>query len=136
VADRATFERADIFKSEFSDATVITLFLLPDLNVRLMPTLLNMKPGTRIVSNTFDMADWRPDESATVTEGCSGFCTAHMWVVPAEVAGTWRMGDKQLELKQTFQYLRGSLRNSNSRHSIRDGRMVGTQVEFSVGNDS
>ena len=135
VADRASFEQADIFKSDFSDATVVTLFLLSDLNVRLRPTLLDMKPGTRVVSNTFDMGDWRPDETAIVEEGCVGYCRAHKWLVPAKVAGTWVMDGRQLELRQTFQRLRGVLREEGARHSISDASMAGTQIRFSVGDD-
>ena len=74
VNGKATFVEGDIFKSDFSKATVITLFLLPDLNVRLRPTILDMKPGTRVVANTFTMGDWEADETATV-ENCSSWCT-------------------------------------------------------------
>src|SRR5690606_9094222 len=70
VAQRATFEQADIFESDFSDASVVTLFLLPSLNLRLRPTLLDMKPGTRVVSNSFAMEAWEPDESVEVKENC------------------------------------------------------------------
>ena len=79
--------KADIFESDFSKATVITLFLLPKLNLKLRPTLLDLAPGTRIVSNSFTMDDWQPDETATVTEGCTSWCTALFWVVPAKVEG-------------------------------------------------
>jgi hypothetical protein len=92
VADRARFERADIFQSDFSEATVVTLFLLPALNLRLRPTLLEMPPGTRIVSNSFDMGDWEPDATAEVTEGCTNYCHAMLWIVPARVAGMWTIG--------------------------------------------
>src|SRR5512134_3243952 len=66
VSDKATFRKADIFETDFSKANVITLFLLPQLNLKLRPTILNMRPGTRIVSNTFTMEDWTPDETETV----------------------------------------------------------------------
>src|SRR5687767_2419642 len=74
VGDRATFQRGDIFESDFSKAQVITLFLLPSLNMKLRPTLLNMRPGTRVVSNTFTMEDWTPDETATVGDDCVSWC--------------------------------------------------------------
>ena len=135
VADRASFEQADIFKSDFSNATVVTLFLLSDLNVRLRPTLLAMEPGTRVVSNTFDMADWRPDETAMVADGCVGYCRAHKWVVPAQVAGTWVMDGKELQLRQTFQMLRGSVRDAGTRQAISEGRMTGRKIQFSLGDD-
>jgi hypothetical protein len=132
---RATFEQGDIFEADFSDATVVTLFLLPDLNVRLRPTLLDMAPGTRVVSNSFDMAEWKPDETAKVTEGCTGFCYAYKWIVPAKVAGTWSMDGRQLELSQTFQMLEGTLRHRGAAVPISDARLEGDQIRFSVGGD-
>ena len=92
VADRATFVKADIFETDFSKAQVITLFLLPSINLKLRPTILNMTPGTRIVSNSFTMDDWQPDESQTIGGDCTSWCTAHLWIVPAKVEGTWKLG--------------------------------------------
>ena len=80
----ATFVKADIFETDFSKATVITLFLLPDLNLKLRPTLLKMKPGTRIVSNSFTMGEWEHDQTATVADACTSWCTARFWMVPAQ----------------------------------------------------
>lgn len=134
VADRATFEKADIFKSDFSHATIVTLFLLPELNIRLRPTLLDMKPGTRVVSNSFQMDDWEPDEYAEVTVGCDSFCVAYKWVVPAKVAGTWQVADKELVLSQRFQQIEGSLHQGASATPIRNGRLDGTRISFSVGD--
>ena len=93
VTDKATFVKADLFESDFSQATVITMFLLPDINLKLRPKILDLKPGTRIVSNTFTMGEWTADETATVDEkdGCSYYCTAHLWIVPAKVEGTWQI---------------------------------------------
>ena len=91
VADRATFVEGDIFASDFSEATVLTLFLLPEINLRLLPTILNMKPGTRVVSNSFDMGSWKPDQTAEVTRDCKTYCQALLWIVPAKVEGTWQM---------------------------------------------
>ena len=88
VSDKATFVEADIFRSDLSPATVITLFLLTDLNLKLRPTILTLKPGTRIVSNTFRMGDWEPDQ--TVELGCDTYCTAYLWIVPARVEGRWK----------------------------------------------
>src|SRR5678815_5218673 len=86
VADRATFVKADLFETDFSKATVITLFLLPDINLRLRPKILDMKPGTRIVSNTFTMGDWKADETANADNGCeSSWCTALLWIVPESI---------------------------------------------------
>jgi hypothetical protein len=134
VADRATFEQADIFKSDFSNATVVTLFLLPDLNLRLRPKLLEMKPGTRIVSNTFDMGEWEPTESLQNDPNCAGHCTAYKWVVPAKVAGTWKMADKELVLFQTFSKLEGTLHDGDRTEPV-SGRIDGTQIAFAVGTE-
>lgn len=87
VSGRATFAQADLFETDLSRASVITLFLLPAINEKLRPRLLELKPGTRVVSNTFPMGDWRPDEQATVTEQCQTWCSALLWIVPARVEG-------------------------------------------------
>jgi Methyltransferase domain len=129
VSDRATFVKADIFESDFSKATVITLFLLPQLNLKLRPTLLTLKPGTRIVSNSFTMDDWQPDETATVTDGCTSWCTALFWIVPAKVDGTWKVGTADLTLTQQFQKISGSLGGT----PIADGSLNGDQISFTVG---
>jgi hypothetical protein len=129
VAGRASFEQADIFESNFSEATVVTLFLLPHLNMRLRPTLLDMPPGTRVLSNSFTMEDWEPDDSFNVTEGCSGYCNALKWVVPAKVGGPWQLGGERLLLTQTFQKLAGSLGDASP---LADGRLEGAQVRFTA----
>src|SRR5512138_1266983 len=79
VSGRAEFRRADLFETDFSNATVITMFLLPDINIRLRPKILNMKPGTRVVSNSFTMGEWKWDQSvnASPEEGCTSYCTAY-----------------------------------------------------------
>lgn len=135
VAERATFDRGDIFESDFSSATVVSLFLLPELNLRLRPTLLAMKPGTRVVSNTFDMEDWQPDESASRLPGCESFCTAYRWTVPARAQGLWRLGDAELSLTQSFQRLEGILRTGGNSQPLADARLDGVQVRFTVGTD-
>src|SRR5438128_4652375 len=112
VTDKATFMKADLFESDFSHATVITTFLLSSINMKLRPKILDLKPGTRIVSNTFDMGEWKPDETAKVS-GCESWCTAHLWIVPAKVGGTWKLPQGELTLKQTFQMISGTLRNGN-----------------------
>lgn len=122
------FERGDIFKSDFSDATVITTFLLPSMNLRLRPTFLAMKPGTRIVANTFAIGEWQPDETATV-EPCERWCTALLWIVPARVGGTWRTPRGELTLAQRFQFVTGTL----GKDPISDGRLRGDQISFTVG---
>ena len=86
VTGKATFAKADLFETDFSKATVITMFLLPSINMQLRPKILDMKPGTRIVSNAFDMEDWQPDETGT-TPNCTQWCKAMLWIVPAKVGG-------------------------------------------------
>lgn len=136
VAARATFEKADIFESDFSKATVITMFLLPELNLQLRPKLLEMKPGTRIVSNSFDMGDWQPDQTQQVTENCRTYCEAYQWTVPAKVAGTWRLADgRELVLQQNFQMLEGTLRQGGSSVAVSDARMDGTRIRFTAGGE-
>ncbi len=92
VSKTATFEKADLFETDFSKADVVTMFLLPSINMRLRPTILKMKPGTRIVANTFTMEDWEADETAQATKDCVSWCTALLWIVPAQAEGTWTVG--------------------------------------------
>lgn len=135
VSKRATFKQGDIFETDFSDATVVTLFLLPQLNLKLRPILLDMTPGTRIVANSFDMGDWEPDETATVTQDCSSFCNALKWIVPAKVEGAWELDGKRLELTQAYQKVSGALRDGASAQPLADGRLEGTSIRFSIGAD-
>ncbi|MSO56951.1 MAG: class I SAM-dependent methyltransferase [Acidobacteria bacterium] len=129
VTDRATFVQADLFKTDLSKASVITMFLLPSINMQLRPTLLNLKPGTRIVSNTFTMEDWDADETQSVTDDCSSWCTALLWIVPAKVQGTWRTPQGNLTVTQQFQMVTGSLNGT----TISGGRIRGDQVSFTAG---
>ena len=131
VSDRASFMKADLFESDFSQAQVISMFLLSSINLKLRPKILDLKPGTRIVSNTFDMADWKPDETATVS-GCNSWCTAHLWIVPAKAEGTWKLPQGELAIKQTFQMISGTLKNGNTVTPI-NGRLNGEQISFTAG---
>ena len=131
VSDKANFVKADLFESDFSQAQVITMFLLPSINIKLRPKILNLKPGTRIVSNSFDMEDWKADETATAS-GCDHWCTAHLWIVPAKVGGTWKLPQGELNLKQTFQMISGTLRNGNVTTPI-SGKLNGDQISFTAG---
>ena len=130
VSAKATFEKADIFESDFSKATVITMFLLPELNLRLRPKLLDLKPGTRIVSNSFTMDDWQPDERATISGECTSWCTALFWLVPAKVEGAWQTEKGPLVLTQKFQMVSGTFAGA----PISDGKLRGDRIEFNVGN--
>src|SRR5215210_3675590 len=132
VADKAQFIQGDIFETDFSKATVITLFLLPELNVKLRPKILDMKPGTRVVSNSFTMGDWQADQTQNVSEkeGCTAYCTAYLWIVPAKAEGKWKLPDGELTLKQTFQNVSGSL----GTNEISKGRLRADQITFTAGN--
>jgi hypothetical protein len=132
VSDKASFVKADLFESDFSQAQVITMFLLPSINVKLRPKILDLKPGTRIVSNSFDMEDWKPDQSETVA-GCNNWCTALLWIVPAKVQGTWKLPQGELSLKQTFQMISGTLKSGNATVQISNGKLNGDRISFSAG---
>jgi len=133
VSARATFAKADLFESNFSQASVITMFLLPALNMQLRPQLLDLKPGTRIVSNTWDMEDWQADETADVGDRCAAWCRAFLWIVPAKVEGTWRLPQGELALKQRFQMVSGTLTNGSGTTPIGDAKLRGDQISFSAG---
>jgi hypothetical protein len=112
---------------------VITLFLLPEINLKLRPKILDLRPGTRIVSNSFTMGEWKDDETATVTNGCSNWCTAHLWIVPAKVEGTWQLPQGELTLKQEFQMISGTLKSGSNSTSITNGKLRGDQISFTAG---
>jgi SAM-dependent methyltransferase len=133
VTDRASFAKADLFETDLSEATVITMFLLPDINLKLRPKILDLKPGIRVVSNSFTMGDWKADETATVKDGCASYCTALLWIVPAKVDGTWQLGDGELSLKQTYQTISGSLRRGGNSVAIANGKLNGDQIMFNAG---
>ena len=134
VSDKAKFINGDIFQTDFSSATVLTLYLLPSLNVKLRPTILRMKPGTRVVSHAFSMDDWQPDQTDNV-EGR----TAYLWIVPAPVEGTWRWSagsgqkEHELVLRQQYQNVEGLVKLDNGRMGkLRDVKLRGDQLTFSV----
>jgi len=129
VTSLTRFVKGDIFKTDFSRATVVTTFLLPSLNLQLRPTLLAMKPGTRIVSNTFPMGDWEPDDTATIDGPCERWCRALFWIVPARVAGVWRTPKGTLTLTQKFQIVAGTL----GPEPIAEGRLRGDEITFTAG---
>lgn len=133
VSQKATFEKADLFESDFSKATVITMFLLPSINEKLRPKILELKPGTRIVSNSFGMGDWQPDDTQTVQGGCSSWCTAMLWLVPARVEGTWQLGADRLTLKQEYQVLSGTLESGGKTMPVNEGRLRGSEISFTAG---
>lgn len=131
VADKVKIVRGDVFVFDFSAASVITLYLLPELNLRLRPKLLAMPPGTRIVSHSWLMDDWEPDNQVAV-DGVY----AYMWIVPAKVAGTWTFvrsdGSEQftVELQQSFQSISGRIAIGDASLPLWRSRVRGIQVEF------
>ncbi len=135
VAGRASFVKADLFETDFSSASVITMFLLPDINLKLRPKILALKPGTRIVSNSFNMGDWEADQTATLSTeaGCNAsWCTALFWIVPARVAGTYRVPAGELTLKQTYQMLSGTLQAEGKIFAV-EGKVRGEEITFTAG---
>ena len=132
LSDRASFVQGDIFESEFSQASVITMYLVPDLNKKLRPTILDMKPGTRIVSHAFTMAEWEADQTIT-KEGR----TAYLWIVPAKVDGfwEWREGPEQITLRltQNFQQIEGDLTIQGNTYPILNANLAGDQINFDWG---
>ncbi|MBI2368316.1 MAG: class I SAM-dependent methyltransferase [Deltaproteobacteria bacterium] len=133
VSDRASFVKADLFESDFSQAQVITMFLLPDINIRLRPKILDLKPGTRIVSNSFTMGEWSADDTVNVKDGCVSYCTAYLWIVPAKVEGSWQLAQGALTLKQSFQMILGTLKTGNISTPIANGKLNGDQITFNAG---
>jgi hypothetical protein len=133
VTDKASFTKADLFESDFSQATVITMFLLPDINLKLRPKILNLKPGTRIVSNSFTMGDWSSDDTVIAKDGCISYCTAYLWIVPAKVEGNWQLADGELTLKQTYQMISGTLKSGGNTVQIANGKLNGDQITFNAG---
>jgi len=135
VAERVRIVHGDIFKEDFSKATVVTMYLLEELNAQLRPTILAMKPGTRVLSNTFSMGDWEPDQVIRVTNG-----TGYFWTVPANVAGLWTLsgldekGNATLKLDQNFQRLGGTLTLQGKTQNLLGARMHGAELHFSFIN--
>lgn len=132
VSDRATFVQGDMFAADISEATVLVLFLIPDNLKRLTPKFLALKPGTRIVSNTYEIGSgWEPDESDRVAL-CASWCGAHLYIVPAPVAGAWRLPDGDLILNQEYQYVWGSYETNGISLRVEDGRLRGDAISFTV----
>ena len=135
VAERVRIVHGDIFKEDFSKATVVTMYLLEELNAQLRPTILAMKPGTRVLSNTFSMGDWEPDQVIRVTNG-----TGYFWTVPANVAGLWTLsgldekGNATLKLDQIFQRIAGTLTLQGKTQNLLGARMEGAVLHFSFVN--
>jgi hypothetical protein len=133
VADKVKIINGDIFVEDFSKATVVTMYLLPDLNLKIRPTILKMAPGTRIVTNSFNMGDWEPDDKVG-----TGYAQGYFWVVPGNAAGKWSLkgfeGSQQpvtLELTQRYQRVGGTLNIYGKPQPILGGSLTGNRLKFS-----
>jgi hypothetical protein len=132
VADRAQFVQGDMFAADISKATALVLFLIPSNLEKLAPKFLALNPGTRIVSNTYEIGGgWQPDETDRL-ELCASWCTAHLYVVPANVAGTWRLPSGELTLTQEFQFVAGTYEQSGIRVPVENGVLRGNDIRFTV----
>jgi precorrin-6B methylase 2 len=132
VADRASFVQGDMYEADISEATVLALFLLPDNLRRLTPKFLDMRPGSRIVSNAFPIEGWQADELDTLG-GCYDWCTALLYIVPAKVAGTWRLPQGTLRIRQNFQQLSGELVSGSARTPLANPKLSGERIGFTIG---
>ena len=139
VADRVAFKVQDLFETDLTRATVVTMYLLTEVNLKLRPTLLALKPGTRLVSHDWDMGDWKPDQTTTVAVpdkqvGLEKFSKVHLWAVPAQVEGRWCgagfLRGTSLTLTQRFQEFEGTLVRGDRVRNV-DGRIEGTTLRTS-----
>lgn len=148
VSDKVAFYRRNLFNTDLSEATVITMYLLPRINMSLRPQLLELKPGTRLVSHDFDMGDWKPDQQAQVSApdkffGSGGESDVYLWVVPAKVAGVWRVRlnvagkphEYVVSLEQKFQEVRGTVSVNGKTVPVRNARLSGRDLSFSFSAD-
>lgn len=138
VTHKVSFKQADIFATDFSSATVLALYLSPSINLKLRPTILSMRPGTRVVSNSFDMAEWQPDQ---LIESEIGNTRAFLWIVPANVNGAWTFTDEarrstfKVTLDQEFQMLR-STPAKDAHWGVQQGRVNGSEVELKLADSN
>ena len=135
VVDRTTFSIGDFFETDFSEATVITLFLRKDLNIKLRPKILALNPGTRVVSNIFDMGDWEADEVVEVEDDDYYFRnhTACLWIVPANIEGSWTLPQGELAVSQKFLMIDGTLKTDGKTVPI-EGKITGNRIDFTAGD--
>ena len=130
VSDKATFVQGDMYEAEFSEATVLALFLLPTNLEKLKDKILALKPGTRVVMNTFTVDGWEADETDRVGGDCSSWCQVLLHYVPAKVAGKWTGDGAELSLTQEFQKVSGTITTAGKPVTIENGRLRGDQLTF------
>jgi SAM-dependent methyltransferase len=133
VAGRAQFVQGDMFEADISQATVLALFLLTDNLRRLTPKFLDLKPGTRIVLNHYGIEGWEADATERTSGECVAWCTALLYIVPAKVAGKWRLPSGEITLDQKFQIVSGTYSVDGANAPIEKGRLNGEQISFTVG---
>lgn len=133
VGDKVEFVQGDMYEADISQATVLALFLLTENLDRLAPKFLALKPGTRIVANTFGISGWAPDETEKLETECTNWCTSLLWIVPAKVAGVWTMPQGALKMQQEFQMVTGALASGGASNPIEGGRLRGDAITFTVG---
>ena len=133
VGENATFLQGDMYEADFSQATVLALFLLPENLKVLLPKILDMKPGTRIVANTFGFSGWTPEASTRMEEGCRSWCEAMLYIVPAKVAGSWQMAQGALELHQEFHTVKGTLTSKGETLTLENGEVKVNEITFTAG---
>ena len=128
--------QGDVFKEDFSKASVVTMYLLPELNLRLRPTILNMKPGTRVTSHQFTMGDWEPDETAEID-----YRSAYLWIVPAKVEGTWALREQgsnaqyAVNLSQKYQKITGDIATGSAKQPLVGATVRGEEIRFAFNDD-
>lgn len=136
VSDRAQFFQRDLFETDFSRATVLTMYLLPDINLALRPKVLGLKPGTRVVSHDFDMGDWVPDERLRMRSAVTHYdSNAYLWIVPADAAGRWQTeGGEALrfEIAQTFQQIKLQASGAKGALGVSGARLGGDKISFTA----
>jgi hypothetical protein len=145
VSDRAYFIKQNLFETDLNQATVISTYLLPDMNRRLRPKILGLKPGTRVVAHDYHMGDWLPDDQKTLTVpektvGTAGISYVFLWIVPAKVAGLWQSQiaagaqpvSWEFEFKQTIQMVEGTVNSGGKSTKLPDFKLEGDQIGFTV----
>ena len=135
VADRATFVEGDMYEADISKATALVLFLLPVNLEKLTPKFLDLKPGTRIVDNTFAIPGWEPDVTERLETDCQTWCSALLWIVPAKVHGSWRLPDGEITFDQKFQVVTGSVKTAGGSAQIESGKLNGEEISFTAGGN-
>ena len=136
LAGKTRIIQGDVFKEDFSKASVVTMYLLPELNLRLRPTILNMKPGTRVTSHQFTMGDWEPDETAEID-----YRTAYLWIVPAKVEGAWTLREQgsnaqyAVNLTQKYQKITGDVAAGSAKQPLVGATVRGDEIRFAFNDD-